>query len=276
MENSAEITWLGLLLGSLILAIPFAILARYKTGLVKASVISFGRMAAQLILAGLYLKYIFDLNSPAVNFLWIAIMILAASQIVARRSELKLKKFFVPIAVGILTNALINGATTAAVVVGAKAFFNARYLIPMMGMFIGNALNGAIIALRSFYGSLKREEERYRYYLACGASVKEATFSFLSNAFKEAFSPTIASTATIGLIWLPGMMTGQILGGADPISAVKYQITIIVGIFAGSVVSVFVALIVGRRYSFDDYDSLSPDVFASPSRAKLRYKTKKA
>jgi putative ABC transport system permease protein len=258
--NATDITWIDLGIGSLVMLIPLLIFYYYKTGLVKPMIIAFVRMTVQLTLVGLYLKYIFEYNAIWLNIFWVVLMTFVAAFTVVNRSDLTQRKFYIPVLVGIIFNVLINGSIIALIVIGTDEFFNARYIIPIMGMFIGNSLNGTIIGLRSFYKALSIDEEKYRYYLMCGAGKNEALFPFLSDALKDAFSPTIASTATIGLIWLPGMMTGQILGGTDPITSIKYQIMIIIGIFAGTVISVFTSLILSKRFVFDGYDLFDKNV----------------
>lgn len=251
-----------MLLGALVIIIPVAILYYYKTGLNKPLAIAFIRMISQLTLVGLYLEYIFEINSTLINIGWMILMIFAAAFTIVERVELKFKHFFLPIIFGIITGVLINGTVFAFLIVGTDLFFDARYLIPIAGMLIGNSLNSAIIGVRSFFKNLSDDVERYRFYLMCGATRNEALFHFISEAMQDAFSPTIASTATIGLIWLPGMMTGQILGGSDPITAIQFQIMIIITIFVGSVITVFISLNMSRLFAFDDYDMFNKNIFA--------------
>jgi len=256
METN-DISWLNLILGSLILILPVWIFYFYKTKLVKSIVIAFLRMAVQLFLVGLYLSYIFELNSFWLNSVWLVIMVVAACFTVIKRSDLNYRYFLIPVAIGVLANVIVNIVIFAFIVIGKDHFFNARYLIPITGMIIGNCLNSAVIGTSSFYKSLVKDEERYRYYLISGATRNEALFPFFSDALKAAFNPTIASTATIGLIWLPGMMTGQILGGSNPMTAIKYQILIIFAIFAGGVFTVFLSLFFSEKFAFDSFDNLN-------------------
>jgi putative ABC transport system permease protein len=259
--NGNDISWVEMVFGTLVIAIPIIILYYYRTGLNKPLAIAFLRMIIQLSLVGLYLEYIFDLNSTLVNIGWAVLMIFAAAYTIVERVELKMKYFFLPILIGIIAGILINGSIFAFILVGAGSFFDARYIIPIMGMLIGNSLNSAILGVRSFFKKLSSDVERYRYYLMCGATRNEALFQFISEAMQDAFSPTIASTATIGLIWLPGMMTGQILGGSDPITAIKFQIMIIITIFVGSVITLFISLNLSKRFVFDDYDMFDRGVY---------------
>jgi putative ABC transport system permease protein len=259
--NGADISWLELFLGGLVLIIPFWLLIHFKTGLFKDALIAHGRMLLQLMLVGVYLKVIFKIDSVAVNLAWVSLMIIAAAFSISKRSNLKVKTMFFPIASAILVNVLINGSVLAFLVVGVEHFLSARYLIPLMGMIVGNTLNSSIVGIRSFFNQLSKNEEIYRYNLICGATKSESVFNFTSQAMKEAFNPVIASTAVMGLIWLPGMMTGQILGGSDPLIAIKFQIMIIVTIFAGSVITVFVSILIAKKIAFDDYELLKTDLF---------------
>lgn len=242
-----DIPWANIGIASSLLIIPVFVLGYYRTGLLKTMAWSFFRMSLQLSLVGFYLEYIFDLDSPFVNIAWVALMVIAASFTIVKRSELSAKKFYLPVMAGILTNVLINGLVFAYLVFSEKDFFAARYIIPIMGMVIGNTLNSSIVAIRSYFTSMKKEKQKYRYYLMLGATEAEALFKFSSDAMKNSFSPVLASVASMGLIWLPGMMTGQILGGSNPITAIKYQFLIMIAIFTGSVLTVAVSIKIAQK-----------------------------
>ena len=96
-----------------------------------------------------------------------------------------------------------------------------------------------------------------------GASLREAIDPFLSQALKASISPHIATMTTMGLVALPGMMTGQILGGALPIKAIKYQLAIMVCIFTTMVFSTWLNLLLSRRVAFNRYGMLKQDIFAN-------------
>ncbi len=260
MEHN-DISWLNLILGSLILIIPYLVLSYYKTGLVKTFLIAFARMGIQLILVGTYLKFIFSLNSLLLNVAWVLVMMIAATATIIRRTDLTQRKFGLPVGIGVLTGVSVNIALFSLVIVGTERFFNSGYIIPITGMIIGNCLSNAIIAMRSFYYSLVKDEDYYKFSLITSGNRKEAVFPFMRNAIKDAFSPTIASVATMGLIWLPGMMTGQILGGNSPTVAIKYQILIMVAVFASGVITSLVSLLLSQKFVFDGYDMLDKTIF---------------
>jgi putative ABC transport system permease protein len=128
-------------------------------------------------------------------------------------------------------------------------------------MIIGNTINNTVIGVRSFYKQFQTGEEGYKYLLMIGATRKEALKLFVGEALKDSFTPTIASTAVMGLIWLPGMMTGQILGGSSPVIAIKYQIMIMVSIFVGGVLNVVLAINLSLKTSFDEFDMLKKEIY---------------
>ncbi len=256
MKGVIDIDYLSLFLGYIILIIPFYILWYYKTGLVKDSFLAFVRMTIQLLLVGLYLEFIFDLNSALLNVSWVLVMTVLASYTVVKRSELKLKIFFLPVFIALLMSVIITDAFFLGFIIKLPNIFDARYFIPITGMLLGNSIKTIIISLNTYYNKLKKEKELYRWYLANGAKRNEALFPFKKEALKNAFNPVIASVAIVGLISLPGMMTGQILGGSSPVIAVKYQIMLMITVFSSSIISVFLSIYFADKYVFDSFDNL--------------------
>ena len=107
-------------------------------------------------------------------------------------------------------------------------------------MLLGNSLTGIIISINAFYRGIQDDESAYFQRLSLSASRKEALLPYYKNAIAASLNPTIASLETMGLVALPGMMTGQILGGSSPIVAIKYQIAIILAILIARYFSVLV------------------------------------
>lgn len=243
-------------LGFLLLIIPAYFLYRYRTGLVKDTLWAALRMTVQLFLIGFYLEYLFLWDSVWVNLLWVLFMVVIASSTVLKRTKLPQKMLFMAVAVAFLVSLLIIDLYFLGVVVRPEKIFTARYFIPISGMILGNMLSANVIALNSFYGSLTRERQLYLYLLGNGASPGESIAPFMREALIKSFNPTIASMAVMGLIALPGTMTGQILGGSSPSVAIKYQIMLMIAIFASSLISVLLTLWISRRKSFDRYDMM--------------------
>jgi len=256
MKGVTDIDYFSLILGYIILIIPFYILWYYKTRLLKDAFFAFIRMTIQLLLVGFYLEYIFDLDSSILNLLWVSIMTVLATYTVINRSELHFKFFFIPIFIAIILSVLAIDAYFLGFVIKLNNIFEARYLIPITGMLLGNSIKTIIIALNTYYKQLKKEKGLYKWYLANGATKQEALLPFKKEAFKSAFNPVIANVAIVGLISLPGMMTGQILGGSSPAVAVKYQIMLMIMVFSSSIFSVFLSIYFADKKVFDDFDNL--------------------
>lgn len=253
MNTTIDITYIGFVLGFLLLLIPIYFLHHYHTKLVKDTLIAAARMTIQLFLVGIYLEYLFRWNLWWVNTLWVIVMIVAATYTILNRTKLPLKQLFISVGVSLLFSITIIDVYFMGIVVRAEHLFEARYFIPISGMLLGNMLTANVLALNSFFGSLNRERSFYLYMLGNGASQNEALAPFVRESIVKSFNPTIASMAVMGLISLPGTMTGQILGGSDPRVAIKYQIMLMITIFASSLIAVLFTLWLCRKQAFDGF-----------------------
>ncbi|MGD8305685.1 MAG: ABC transporter permease [Ignavibacteria bacterium] len=256
MNSAADITWPDLALGFVLLIIPFFILWYYKTGLFKSAVIAVIRMTAQLLLIGLYLEYIFMLNNLWINLGWVMIMVMIATVTTVRNSELYLRYYFIPVFISLAISLIIVDVYFLGIVIKLDNMYDAIYLIPITGMLLGNSIRTNVLGLSSYYKKLQKEQTLYRYALANGATHSEALIPYMKTALKTSFSPTIATMAVIGLISLPGMMTGQILGGSSPTVAIKYQIMLMITIFVSSVLTVVLTIFISNRFIFDSFYNL--------------------
>jgi len=251
-----------LLLGVFYAILVIPILISLKLGLknIRNIVISVVRMTVQLGLVGLYLEVIFRLNKWWLNLIWILVMLLAASGTVVRNAGLK-ARYFLPVSIAGLTIGIFGtGVILLGVVVRPQPPWDAAYVIPIMGMLLGNCMRGNILALERFYSSVTKREREYVTYLSMGASFREATAPFLREAMTPALAPTLSTMATLGIVSLPGMMTGQILGGSPPMIAIKYQIAIMIAIFTAIVVSIVVTLLLSMRIAFNKYRTLKKSI----------------
>jgi len=256
-----DLSWWQLGIGFIILTIPAFILWKYKTGLNKKLAIATLRMTLQLLFVGYYLEYLFELDNPAVNTAWILIMVAVADFATIDRSELNRKKsLIIPIFAATFFGIIVIDLFFLELVIQLPKFLAAQYTIPITGMVLGNCLRSNVIGINAFYYSLKEQRERYRFYLACGATRNEAVFPFFREALKKSANPTLASMATIGLVSLPGMMTGQILSGSSPLIAIKYQIMIMLAIFSGTVLSVYLGIKLSNRSVFFENDVLDESI----------------
>ncbi|MCC8188198.1 MAG: ABC transporter permease [Bacteroides sp.] len=254
--GTIDISYTSLLIGLLLLCIPVFYLWKFRTGMVRATLIGTARMIVQLFLIGMYLKYLFLWNSPWINFLWVVIMIFVASETALSRTHLKRNILLIPISVGFLVSVTLVGLYFLGVVLQLDNVFHAQYFIPIFGILMGNMLSSNVIALNTYYSGLQREQQLYYYLLGNGATRAEAQAPFIREALIKSFSPLIANISVMGLVALPGTMIGQILGGSSPNVAIKYQMMIMVITFTASMLSLMITISLASRRSFDSYGRL--------------------
>ncbi len=255
-NNIVDISWWDLSIAYLLLLIPISVFWYFKTGLVKDTVVAAVRMTLQLLALGVYLEILFRLNNAWLNSLWWIIMVLIASYTTVKRSELSQKLFFMPSSIALIIAIFLIDLYFLKVLLHLDFFFESRYFIPITGMLLGNALRTNIIALNSYFGKLVAERSFYRFALANGATFREALTPFFREAIKKAFNPSIATMSIMGLISLPGMMTGQILSGTSPATAIKYQIMIMITIFVTSMLTVMLTILISNRFVFDEFKNI--------------------
>ena len=237
-----------MVVGLLLVAAPLYAFYRFKTNLIRSSLVSLARMIVQMSLIGIYLQYLFTWNNAWINIAWVAVMVMVAASTAIRRTHLRWQTALLPVAGGFFTASMLVG-----LFLRLPNPFDSRYFIPVMGILMGNMLSVAVIALSTYFDSLRRETTLYYYLLGNGATHLEAITPFIRKALEKSFTPCIANMAVMGLVSLPGTVTGQILGGSAPGIAVKYQIMIIIITFSASMVSLAVTLYLTDRNSFDDY-----------------------
>lgn len=266
--RTVDISFFSLALCFLLLLIPIGLSFAVKLKLTQTTLVSAVRMTVQLLLVGVFLKFIFDLNNPLLNVAWFIIMITFATLSVVRSTMLSKKLFLMPSFSAFLLANFFVLLYFNYFVVSLTDIFEAKYLVAIGGMLLGNSLRGNIVGIGDFYNGIRKSEKTYYYYLSMGATRMEAIKPFLRKSLSASLKPTIASMATMGIVSLPGMMTGQILGGSSPMTAIKYQIAIMIAIYAATTLSIFLAIMFTLNISFDDFGILNKNIFADPGVVK--------
>ena len=262
MNELSNIHYLNLIISYLLLILPLSIIIWLKLPLLKPTLTGIVRMTAQLLFLGFYLQVIFKLNNPIVTALWLLVMIFVADISIVRHTGLRLKFFLSPVAIGLLTGTLIPLVVFLYPVLQCSTLLPAQYAIPIGGMIMGNCMRANIVGIREFYTSVKSEEKVFLSRLAMGATLFEALKHNLRSACSAALAPGIATMSTIGLVSIPGMMTGVIMGGNDPSEAIKYQIAIMLSIFCGTAITTFLVILLTIPKCFDSYGMLKKSIFA--------------
>ncbi len=214
------------------------------------------RTVVQLLLVGYVLQWVFRIEQPLVLAGVLLLMTAAAGRAAVQRSS----RSFAGAGLGAFSTLVITGLATTftvtGVIVGVRPWYHAQYVIPLLGMVLGNSLTGVSLAMDSLLTELDEHKDRIEMELSLGATRWEAAREPLSEAVRRGMIPILNSMTVVGIVSLPGMMTGQILEGASPLSAVKYQIVVMFMLAAStSLGSMGVALFVYRRL-FNDRHQL--------------------
>ncbi len=256
-----EISNQELLLSLLIMGVPILFFLYYKVPIIKSTLIGVVRMVVQLAFVAVYLEWVFEMNNAWINMGWVLIMILVGVMTTMRKVSLNWRPFIIPLLIAGLSSVIIVDAFFLGLIIKLEYLFEARYMIPITGMILGNALNYNIVGLSTYMKDLREKSNLYYFLLTNTGDMRLALRPFIKEALMKAMNPMIANMSVIGLISLPGMMTGQILGGSSPATAIRYQIMIMLAIFVGCSMNLLFSIILSNRFMFDGYQNLKSHYF---------------
>ncbi len=229
-EPAVDIGWVQLALASALVLVAIALSAWQRLGLGKSLVIGAIRALLQLTLIGYVLVWLF--NTSRWYFVLGVLLLMTVTATLAATSRqpggLQAQRRLRPICfVSILVGSTLTLVYVGAVVVDVTPWYNPRYLIPLFGMIVGNAMNGAALAAERLQSEMEAGRAQIEAYLALGATPQQASAEPARRATVAAMIPTINALAVVGVVSLPGMMTGQILAGSAPTLAVRYQLVVV-------------------------------------------------
>jgi putative ABC transport system permease protein len=202
--------------------IPLVLSKTFNLGLGKDTMIATVRSIIQLLAVGYVLKFVFDSDSLIYIFLMVTLMIVAATHNAQKKGAaiqgITSKVAATLVFVEVLTQSILIGFDITPA--------TAQYIIPISGMVIGNSMVLSILFLNRFTAEVESHQDQTELILSLGGTPKQAIHRQLIQSIKASMIPTIESQKTVGLVQLPGMMSGQIIAGADPIQAVQFQLLI--------------------------------------------------
>ncbi len=214
-------------------------------GIERRLIVATLRMVAQLLLVGFLLEWVFSLDHPAAVTLVLLTMTLIAGVSASRRTEVSYQGMLANGLFAVAAGSWAASAIALLIVVRVHPWYTPRYAIPLVGMILGNTMNGVSLGLDRLASELLARRGQVESALALGATRWEAALPIFRSSVRTGLIPTINTMAAAGIVTLPGMMTGQMLAGASPIDAVKYQMVIMFlmtfAIVAGSILAAFLA-----------------------------------
>lgn len=264
-----QLGYMDLAIISVLLLVTGGLSVAFKLGVEKALGIAALRTVVQLTLIGLVLKMLFALTSPLWTGLAAATMIALAGREVVARQHFNLSGGW---GLGISTGSLLLAGSLVTVLalttaVRPEPWFDPRFALPLLGMVLGNTLNGIAVGMDRLMSTLKRERDAVEAQLALGHTRREAMRPFIRESARAGLMHIINAMSVAGLISLPGMMTGQILAGVDPTEAVKYQILVMFLLAGSTGIGVLMAVMISAGRLSDERERLRLD------RMHARHKT---
>lgn len=232
-----------------------------QLGIAKKLTLYSIRMTAQLLAVGMVLKYLFDNANPFLVILLSVVMLSVAGFEVQARPKKRLKGF-AGMRISTLSMFVSSFCITLLalfIVIRVDPWYTPQYAVPLLGMMLGNTMNGIALATDRLTSLFYEQQDKVEQRLLLGQTWQQASKEIRQDCMRTGMIPIINSMAAAGVVSLPGMMTGQILGGTPPVEAVKYQILIMFLIAAGTGFGVVCAIWLISRYMFDERHRLRLD-----------------
>lgn len=263
-EDYLQIGYLQLVLASLLILVNLGLSLWLRLGLTRSLLIATARMTTQLLLVGFALEFIFSLNQPLPILLVALVMASVAGVAAVNRTSRRFAGIYWDSLVMVTASSFVVTGFSLAGVIRVTPWYDAQYAIPLLGMVLGNTLTSISLALDRFMEGAVERSNLIESRLAMGATRWEAAHELLNESMRTSMIPTINSMMVMGIVSLPGMMTGQILAGAAPIDAVRYQIVIMFMIASAAVLSALGVTLLAFRVLFDRSHRLRTDRLLNP------------
>ena len=261
-----ELSVVDLMIAATLVLLLALLSLRLQSNISQQLIIASIRTAVELTLIGLVLKVLFANASLGWVMLLSIVMLLVAGREVMARQERRFTGWW-GYAVGTFSMFLSSFAVTVfalVVILGEDPWYTPQYAIPLLGMLLGNTMNGIAIAMDRLTHTAWEQRGIIEARLMLGERWDEAISEYKRQAIRSGLIPIINAMAAAGIVSLPGMMTGQILAGAPPVEAVKYQILIMFLISAGTGLGTLAAVSIGSRHLFDERQRLCLDRLRQP------------
>lgn len=239
-------------LAAVLILLNGAVSVALRLGMEKSLAIASVRTVTQLLLIGLVLEWVFQFERWYVVLGLGCVMTIMAGVTASGRSQRTYPGLRLDSIVSIWVSAwLVTGYALLAVLSGIDKWYQPQYAIPFLGMVLGNTLTGVAIGLNAFTDSLSTKRELVESELALGATRWEAAREPIRNSVRTGMIPIVNSMMVVGIVSLPGMMTGQLVSGMDPMEAVKYQIVIMFLIASSTALGTVLSVLFAFRRLFN-------------------------
>ncbi|MBM0741855.1 iron export ABC transporter permease subunit FetB [Phormidium sp. CLA17] len=246
---------LALALG--MMAIAIALSAWQKLGLEWNLALATGRSVLQLLVLGYVLAIAFEVNNPWLGLCIVAVMLFVTAIVTRNRISQKIPKLVPIVAASLLIGVALTLVYTSLLVIQPRSWLDPRYLIPLTGIILGNAMNGAAITGERLVNSLNANPLEIETHLSLGATPQQAIAPYRRDAIRAGLLPTLNTATIIGLSTVPTFMAAQLLGGVPPLTATAYQLVVLFMVILSTLITIMLVTYGIYRQHFTQHDQLN-------------------
>lgn len=228
-----------------------------RMGLTRPLLVATLRTYLQLLALGLVLKWIFRMDNAWLVLGILALMMLTAVQTIVSRLGRRSPRFVLGALGGVVISAITVTFAVTGLLIRVEPWYEARYVLPIAGMVMGNAMNGIALSLERLFEGFQSRRNEVQLRLSLGATPWEASLPLIRAAFRAGMLPTLNAMATVGIVSIPGMMTGQVLAGVDPMVGTAYQIVVMLMLSAATAIGTIISMVITYRQAFDNQQALA-------------------
>ena len=253
MGGLIELGPLQLAIATVLIVAAGLISLALRLGIERRLAVAALRTVVQLGLLGLVLERVFAARNPLLVVVLLLLMTAFAAREAIGRAGRRYQGILADAWLTMVATSFVVGGIVTQLVVGVEPWYDPQYVIPLLGMILGNSLTGISLCLDRFLDHLEVRSAEVELRIAFGATRREALAAPLQDAVRTGMIPIINAMAAAGIVSLPGMMTGQILAGSPPLQAVAYQIVVMFMISAAVALgAMMVVVLAGRRFMGPD------------------------
>ena len=238
-----------------LLLVILAVMKKCHINQSKFVIVATFRMTVQLALAGLILTHIFEHPHPLLTLAYLTVIVVFSINMTLSKHKALNKKFKFVIGISLATTGMAILAFYIIAVLGDN-FFNPQLAIPLSGMIMGNAVSGIALGMKTFKENLQAKRNQIDTLINMGVTPQKTLLPLVSQSIETAILPTIITMTSMGIVKLPGMMTGQMIAGGMPMTAILYQISVTIAITAVTCLSVFCSLYIGCKTLYNEQNQL--------------------
>lgn len=258
MSSSVAITYLGIIFGLLLMAVPVVVIVQFRLNLLRRLLFAFLRLVVASAFVAILAYVAVKTNNIAIECTLAFVFCIVSALFTIGKSRTKASRLFVPVMVGSLVSIIVLAFYTLFLIFGLNNPFVANLTVPVFGLIAGGIVGSNARAINVYYTGLRNHSQLYYYLLGNGSTHGEAVSYFVRRSLQACIIHTTKQISTVCFITAPDILLVAVMSGTDIITALALQVVFYIIILCASLLSTVITLFVARKYSFDKYEALNP------------------